>query len=169
MDTTVNVGAIDSSGTDFNVQYSTDIGLGMLSVNWDTTHYATYDIHNADESITKNAGFFRYGDGDGNFPTIKSNLNVRIQADDWDAAWSMRYIGAVEEEYDDDLYRDVDAITYHDLTFTYHFDTVRTTFALKNVLDEEPPLLAGAFNDNTDPRTYNTRGRHFYLGVGVSF
>ncbi|MFT5814308.1 MAG: iron complex outermembrane receptor protein, partial [Psychroserpens sp.] len=35
--------------------------------------------------------------------------------------------------------------------------------------DEDPPYADTGFNDNTDPRTYNTQGRHVYVTLGLSF
>lgn len=169
-DRRVNVGGIDSSGIDFNIRYSTDIELGTLTVNLDTTRYDTYDITQADGSVIENAGWYRQNSGDGNFPTLKSNLDVRLNADGWSAGWSMRYIDKVKEPFGNTAgYRYVDSMMTHDARFTYFFDNVTTTIGVNNVFDQDPPYAATGFNDNTDPRTYNTRGRHIYATFGISF
>lgn len=200
-DRTTNVGGVDSSGYDFNIRYTTDLDIGTLKVNMDTTFYDTYDITQADGRVIENAGFFRRSSGDGNFPEWKTNLNLSLSAEDWTASWDIRYIGEVEEQWanetvediDDstngihpsfktkavtdasgkitsyDIFRDIKSQVIHDVRFTYFMDNVSTTIGLDNVFDEDPPYAATGFNDNTDPRTYNTTGRHIYLSVGVKF
>lgn len=200
-DSTTNVGGIESSGYDFNVRYVTDLTVGTLKVNVDSTFYDTYDITQADDSIVKNAGFYRQNSGDGNFPEWKTNINLSLSNDDWAAHWDIRYIGEVEEPIGNEtvadiaasangllpsirtepvidssgtvisqnLFRDVKAQVIHDLRFTYFMDSMTATIGLDNVFDEDPPYAATGFNDNTDPRTYNTTGRHMYLSIGMKF
>lgn len=196
-DSTTNVGGIESSGYDFNIRYTTDLSIGNLMVNLDTTYYDTYDITQADGSVVNNAGAYYENGGDGNFPEWKTNVNISLNSDDWSASWAIRYIGASEELWHNEpaatignvlpsfksvaltnadgeitsynLYRDLDSQIIHDVRFTYFLGNITTTIGLDNVLDEEPPYAATGFNDNTDPRTYNTSGRHIYVSVGMSF
>tara|TARA_R110001592_G_scaffold2519_4_gene14759 strand:+ start:563 stop:3463 length:2901 start_codon:yes stop_codon:yes gene_type:complete len=196
-DKTTNVGGVNSSGYDFNIRYSTDLEIGSLSVNLDTTYYDTYDIIQADGSIVENAGAYYENGGDGNFPEWKTNLNVTLSNDNWSASWAMRYIGESEELWWNetaadigdvlpkykrkavtnsagditsyDLFRNVESQVIHDVRFTYFMDSITTTIGLDNVFDEDPPYAATGFNDNTDPRTYNTTGRHIYVTLGMSF
>ncbi|WP_119969736.1 MULTISPECIES: TonB-dependent receptor [Shewanella] len=176
----INVGGVHSSGYDFNAQYSIETGIGDLSFVLDTTYYDTYEITQADGSTIENAGWFRRTSGDGNFPEWKTNFNINLAQDNWSANWKIRYIGEALEPFDanndgstdlDDLSdsRTVDSQTVHDARFTYYFDNVSTTIGVSNVFDQDPPYAATGFNDNTDPRTYATTGRHLYLGVGVKF
>lgn len=57
----------------------------------------------------------------------------------------------------------------NDGRFTYFMDNITATICLNNVFDEDPPFAETGFNDNTDPRTYNTTGRHVYVNFGVKF
>jgi outer membrane receptor protein involved in Fe transport len=200
-DRTTNVGGVNSSGYDFNIKYSTDIEMGMLKVNLDTTYYDTYDVIQADDSIVKHAGkYWDASSGDGNFPEWKTNINISLQNDDWSVAYSIRYMSSVEEYVDMasasdwslseinsgfrtaevfngetgaldgwDVFRDVDSSTIHDIRFTYFMENMTATIGMDNIFDEDPPYMASGFNDNTDPRTYNTTGRHMYLSLGLSF
>jgi len=192
-DRKTNVGGVDSSGVDFNIRYATEFDGGNLTFNLDTTHYGTYDITQANGDIVENAGYFKSNSGDGNFPEWKTNFDVRYSVDDWSASWSVRYIGAVDEVIDSlvdeadlgDYYagygrqidksgtynitREIDSQVIHDARFSYFMEHVTLTVGLDNVFDEEPPYADTGFNDNTDPRTYNTTGRHAYVTVGVSF
>ncbi len=179
-DRNINVGSIHSQGYDFNARYAMDTQIGTLSFALDSTYYQTYDITQADGSVIENAGWFRRNSGDGNFPEWKTNLNIKLASDDWSASWKIRYIGEVLEPFDanadgeTDLNdfsdsRTIDSQVIHDARFTYYFDNVSTTIGVSNIFDQDPPYAATGFNDNTDPRTYETTGRHLYLGVGVAF
>lgn len=68
-----------------------------------------------------------------------------------------------------DVLRDVDSMIVHDVRFTYFMENLTATVGIDNLLDEEPPYAATGFNDNTDPRTYTTTGRHVYVTLGFSF
>ncbi|MBA6327220.1 TonB-dependent receptor [Colwellia sp. MB02u-6] len=167
-DRTTNVGGVESSGYDFNVRYSTDLAGGTITYNVDTTFYDTYDITQANGDVIENAGYFYRNSGDGNFPEWKTNADVRYTSDDWSAAWSVRYIGEVDEPFDGD-FRAIDAQIINDARFSYFMDNMTATIGLNNIFDEDPPYADTGFNDNTDPRTYNTSGRHVYVTLGLAF
>jgi outer membrane receptor protein involved in Fe transport len=169
-DRTTNVGGVDSSGYDFNIRYTTDLEGGTLAINLDTTYYKTYDITQANGDVIENAGYFYRNSGDGNFPEWKTNTDIRYTTDDWSATWSVRYIGEVDEPFDTDSgFRTVDSQVINDARFSYFMDNMQATVGLNNVFDEDPPYADTGFNDNTDPRTYNTTGRHVYVSLGFTF
>ncbi|ASP46871.1 TonB-dependent receptor domain-containing protein [Cognaticolwellia beringensis] len=167
-DRTTNVGGVESSGYDFNIRYSTDLEGGTITFNVDTTYYDTYDITQANGDVIENAGQFLRNSGDGNFPEWKTNADVRYTSDNWSAAWSVRYIGQVDEPFGGSS-RTIDEQIINDARFSYFMDNMTATIGLNNVFDEDPPYAATGFNDNTDPRTYNTSGRHVYVTLGLSF
>lgn len=167
-----NVGGIDSSGMDFNVRYTTSISLGEVTFNLDSTRYDTYDITKADGSVTENAGKFLRNSGDGNFPEWKTNVNVTLTTDEWAANYAIRYIGESDEPYTEiegKDFRTIDSQTIHDARFTYFMDNASVSLGLSNIFDEDPPFANTGFNDNTDPRTYATTGRHAYVSLGLKF
>ncbi|MBA6223875.1 TonB-dependent receptor [Colwellia sp. MB02u-18] len=167
-DRTTNVGGVDSSGYDFNVRYSTDLEGGTITFNVDTTYYDTYDITQANGAVIENAGYFYRNSGDGNFPKWKTNADVRYTSDDWSAAWSVRYIGDVKETFGEG-FRTIDKQIINDARFSYFMDNMTASIGLNNIFDEDPPYADTGFNDNTDPRTYNTSGRHVYVTLGLAF
>jgi iron complex outermembrane receptor protein len=68
--------------------------------------------------------------------------------------------------------RDIDAWTVHDLQLSYKFDLLqglRWTLGVDNMLDEEAPLAASAFNDNIDGRTHELKGRFWYTKLSQRF
>jgi len=68
-----------------------------------------------------------------------------------------------------DVYREVGSSTIHDVRFTYFMENLTATVGVDNLFDKAPPFMASGFNDNTDPRTYNTTGRHMYVSLGLTF
>jgi len=172
-DRTSNVGGVDSAGFDFNMRYHTETDFGMVNVNLDTTFYKTYDKTLADGTVQQHAGWY-VKDGDGNFPEWKSNLNVALTQDDWAASWSMRYIDEVQENWtvwwsNTVGERTIDSQVIHNVRFSYFLENMTVSVGVNNLLDEDPPFAASGFNDNTDPRTYDTNGRHIYVSLGMQF
>jgi len=173
-DSTTNVGGVESSGMDLNFRYNTEIEMGALAFNIDTTRYGTYNKIQANGDIVDHAGKYIKADfgGDGNFPEWKTSFNARLTNDDWSATWAIRYIGEADEAYtaiEGQTERTIDSQTIHDVRFTYFMENVTATVGVSNVFDEDPPFANTGFNDNTDPRTYNTTGRHIALTVGLAF
>ena len=123
-------------------------------------------------------------------------FNVSLAQENWSATYALRYIGEVEENFtnidpDDladvnssfrteavniggtldsyDVIRTVDSQVIHNVRFSYFLDNYTATVGINNVFDEDPPYAATGFNDNTDPRTYNTTGRHIFLTLNAKF
>ncbi|TQV86423.1 TonB-dependent receptor domain-containing protein [Aliikangiella coralliicola] len=172
-DRTTNVGSVESSGTDLNLRYTTDVGFAKMRLNWDTTFYDTYDKTLADGTVQQHAGWHREN-GDGNFAEIRSNVDVNFAKENWQLNYTARYISSVEENWTVWFsqtvgHRKVDSNLVHDLRFSYLFDSLEATFGIDNVTDEDPPFVASGFNLNTDPRTYKTAGRVFYVGLKYSY
>ncbi len=65
----------------------------------------------------------------------------------------------------------IGATTYHDVSATYHVDSINTdfTFGVRNLFDKEPPVAMSAFANSFLPSLYRTPGRFFYGRVGVKF
>lgn len=68
-----------------------------------------------------------------------------------------------------DVSRDISSQLIHDIRFTYFLDKYSVSMGIDNIWDEDPPYAATGFNDNTDPRTYNTTGRHINLSLSAKF
>ena len=73
-------------------------------------------------------------------------------------------------------FRSVGAQDYFDLTFGYNFmDTGRIAVLIKNVADEDPPILGNntgstAFNSgNTFPSLFDSMGRTYNVNLKFAF
>jgi iron complex outermembrane receptor protein len=49
------------------------------------------------------------------------------------------------------------------------YDNTRLTVGCNNITDNDPPLIAAAFEDNTDKSTYDIYGRFFYVELSKKF
>lgn len=102
---TTNVGSIEASGIDYFVEWSgiEDPFLGgVLDLKFDGTYYDTYDLTQANGTITPHAGFFR-DDDEGHFAEWRWSLGANYAIGDLTVYTQARYIGEVEE-FNGDLF-----------------------------------------------------------------
>ncbi len=155
-----NVGYQDTSGVDFNLQYSFEaVGLDW-KVNNDLTYLIQFEQDGVDYTGTIGGMFGGYAD-------VKNNFSIQAGQGDWSLIYSNRYIGEMEDiNYGDK----VDAVLYHNLSARYHFNNIYTaTFGVKNLTDVEPSAVPSGNTAGTVPEVYDTIGRQFYAGVTFKF
>ncbi len=65
----------------------------------------------------------------------------------------------------------IGATMYHDVSATYHVDSINTdfTFGIRNLFDKEPPIAMSSFANSFVPAFYRAPGRFFYGRIGVKF
>jgi len=172
----INVGGNEASGVDLSARYSLDnTRFGMFDFGIDAIHLINYEKRLADGTVIPHAGRFEDGH-DGNFPEWRWNFTTDWSQNNWSANYTARYIGKVTEPLIKwfnvgNEERTVDKQLIHNLQGSYNFEAYKTrlTLGVDNVTDRQPPFAYSGFNDNTDPRTYETRGRYYYGKVTFSF
>jgi len=175
-DLTSNVGGVDADGVDLSVSYQMpETNYGLFGVRFDAAFLSNYDKTLSTGAVIKHAGEFKDND-DGNFPDLKFTLGINWMSGDWSANYTGRYIDEVHEDLTKWFSvagesRMVDSQFVHDIQASYNFSEYNSTltFGIDNVGDEQPPFAYSGFNDNTDPRTYDTRGRYMYGRVTFAF
>ena len=121
------------------------------------------------------AGTFRdeASEGLGGIPQWKVQLGLRWDRERWRGSWDVHFISDMTEIVPGtDRGRTIDDWTVHDLKLSYNFDVLaglRWSLGVDNVLDEEAPLAASAFNDNIDGRTHELKGRYWYTKLSQRF
>ncbi len=181
-DLNTNVGGVQSSGVDLSARYQMEpTNFGLFSFGYDLAYLTKYEKELANGSTLDHTGRFE-DNQDGNFPEVRWNFNTNWSMGNWDAVYAVRYVGQTEEllnkwynatdvagNFTEE--RTIDEQVIHNLQMSYNFEQFRTRFTLgvDNVTDEQPPFAYSGFNDNTDPRTYETRGRYYYGRMSVSF
>jgi len=181
-DLNANVGGVRSTGWDLSARYQMQpTSYGLFSFGYDLAYLTKYEKELANGSTLDHTGRFE-DNQDGNFPEYRWNLTTNWSMGNWEAVYAVRYVGASRELLNK-FYSATDAAgnfteertikeqVVHNAQASYNFEQFNTRFTLgvDNISDEQPPFAYSGFNDNTDPRTYETRGRFYYGRVSVSF
>ncbi|QFU23344.1 TonB-dependent receptor [Shewanella eurypsychrophilus] len=165
-----NIGAENTSGIDINLAY----GFDALGLAWKAGLDTTILLEN--ESIILGESIDYAGlitSGSGGFAEYKSNFDLGVEGDIWGANYQARYISgmdsyACQSEPSKCYAPSTDSIIYHDVSASYFISNAWTISAgVNNLLDEEAPYYTGNNDANTDPYTYDTLGRYFYLQASV--
>ncbi len=175
--TNVNVGRRRVRGADLAFNYHLPRrSWGQLSFTGTGAYIAEYLARNdASGPELDLAGSFRdeASEGLGGIPEWKARLGMRWKHRRWLGSYDLFYVSEMEELVPGtDRFRTIDSWLVHDLQVSYTFPVLaglRWAVGVDNLLDEEPPLAASAFNDNIDGRTHELKGRFWYTRLSQSF
>ena len=165
-----NIGSEKTSGIDLNLKYSFD----ALGLSWraglDTTYLDEYVVDTG--AVVDYAGYITGGAG--SYADIKSNFNLTVKGDNWDATYEARYIAGLDSfaciDGETCYAPSTPSVVYHDISGSYLInDTVTLSAGVNNLFDKEPPYYSGNNDSNTDPYTFDTLGRRLFAGVNVKF
>jgi outer membrane receptor protein involved in Fe transport len=178
LDTNINIGGLETSGVDVNLQYSgLELGgAGSLNFSLQGTYLMdlTTDPGPGLEPYDC-TGFFVGSCGTPN-PEWRHQFRITYQTPiDLDVALTWRYFDGVEAYQTSPA--NIDARfasqSYIDLAGTYAFsDKIGMTVGVNNVFDRDPPLNSGVGttgNGNTYPQTYDAMGRFIFARATVGF
>lgn len=178
-----NIGLIETSGVDVNVNYMTEFDFGIngagsqFSLTFNSTFLDKYDVTPVAEladRIDVCAGSFGNTCGSP-YTEVSWNTRATLTSGDWTISGLLRYLG----EVDDDRIANssVDASTlaaprigdiyYLDISAAYQInENARVTLGVQNVTDALPePVGAAAEQSNTFPSTYSLLGPRFFLSA----
>lgn len=180
-----NVGAILTSGIDLSLNYDMDLsdyGLsGALGVITQYTYLDNYDIINLPGEEPDNE------DGEIGNAKHKWQTSFRYSNDRLRASLNLRYIGESRIEDTDfsdedcvELECETDGVLYTDVRASYSLQNIYSEGSLeifggvRNLFDEEGPLLAAGLTDadtgvGTAGGVYDAIGRTYYIGGKLSF
>ena len=164
-----NLGMRRLSGVDIDLAGRLFIAKwGSLGVNLSASHLASYQFQGGPTAeIRQLAATFEdeAAEGSGALPKWKTRLNVFWQFGAWEVALTSFRVSSVSETVSGlNSKRRSGAWSREDAQVSYHFNAGKSliTLGIENLLDEAPPFIASAFNDNFDSRTYDSTGRFFY-------
>ncbi|WP_440053470.1 TonB-dependent receptor plug domain-containing protein [Pseudoalteromonas sp. T1lg65] len=168
-----NVGELDVSGIDFELDYSTDLSVDFAN-KFGVRLSGTYNIERLEKWVELGFELDRVGKAYPFevYPELKFTTSFRLSADDWDVNYDLRYIDETidglrpAETTDDNI---ADSVLYHDISFSYNLKAARFSLGVSNLLDEEAPRYHSGFNANTAPGTYDTIGRRLFASFSVDF
>jgi len=172
-----NIGKIKTSGVDFTLNWSHDIGPGTLSLDYRGTYVNEYEFQRfpGDVFISK---LGVYVDGS---PVIRYSHYATLAWDQasWGAQLQNRHLGGYVDfnnglgrDHSYPFYNEVDHYSVWNLALSYKpGDTWRVTALIKNVFDEDPPLTnkLGGLATGYDERFTDPTGRAYSLTFSVSF
>ena len=188
----VNVGEETSKGWDFNARVTGAFNFGdvvWLNAATISTERQTQIFEG--DTIDELKG--TYGN-----PELRYNSNVIVNVgDSWSFSWLARFIdettadrvarSAQNADCDNFQVRpdlldtteptanvcDADSAWYHDVSATYAQDTWSVTGGIKNLADEQPPLISNATGSTRVNRVtssgYEQYGRQFFLSFSKAF
>ena len=164
-----NLGTRKVSGLDADISWRVFIAKwGSLGVDLSGSHIHSYQLQAASSArIQELAGSFEdeAAEGSGALPKWKARLNLFWQFGRWEVALSSFRVSSLTETVNGlGARRESGAWSREDAQMSYHFNSGESliTVGIDNILNEAPPFLASAFNDNFDSRTYESTGRFFY-------
>jgi len=182
-----NGASIETDGLDLAAIYQYDANTAGLF-----TFYANANVLFRYNYADPVAGKFRYGGrysdintgdpgGQGTLPNYQINAGMTWDILGFTAAANARYIPEVKVASGDSFTDDgrswvVDNWYSIDVQLGYEFkkpgkwyNGTRFTIGCNNLTDNDPPLIASAFEDNTDKSTYDIIGRFVYFQISKKF
>jgi len=164
-----NLGSRKIHGIDIDISWRLFIAKwGTLGVNLGGAYIHSYRFQYSSNSAQVDlVGTFRdaAAEGSGSIPRWKSNLNLFWQFGRWELGLSSSHVSSVTEQIlAQNRSRDAGAWSREDVQLSYHFNTGESlvTLGIENFLDEQPPFLGSALNDNFDVRSQDISGRFLY-------
>lgn len=189
----VNLGLVTSTGYDVNVRYLDDFSVGQNIWDLQATITATYYDELLEQIDDESPIDNRVGEA--GFPDLSWIARIDLTTGNWGVTWRTRYISDFEKDSDDitestnlsrrDPCRTLGGPTdcfnkhagpskiYHDVSGTYQVDDWSVSFGIKNLFDNEPPLITQGegptrFNYVVQS-TYDLFGRRAFLNLQKSF
>ena len=168
--TNLNVGDRRVRGVDLSLNYRLPTrSWGQFSTALDVSYIAEYSNQLDEDSPKQNLeGSFidPASEGLGGIPEWKGNFGLQWARQRWRGSYDLHFVSRMEELVpNSERHRNIESWVVHDLQFSYVFNVaqgLRLSAGIDNLLDEDPPFAASAFNDNYDGRTHELRGRFWY-------
>jgi len=158
------------SGVDANVNYKGQFDMVSLAVNWNTTHLITHE-NTAFAGAETEELVGKITADRGSFAEWKSNVNIRAAIENWQFAYSVRYIGKADDENGGGpIGSSVPSVSYHDVQLKWSYsDNLQLSAGIDNLFDKKPPYLTSWNDANTDVFTYDTVGQRGYVTLAYQF
>jgi len=190
-DLNVNVGGDKTAGVDLSLRYVLPSPVGRWSLSWDGTYLAYFDRTLAGGTVVKGKGTFDIGNLNGGtggvYPSFKWLAGLGWFMEGFGAGVQARFVGSFKECADSDggnsgglcfdnptgLSRRVSPYylfdVYASYRFTHDLGETNISIGVRNLFDQDPPVIYNSFTPTSDPTAYDFVGRFFYANVGHRF
>lgn len=177
-----NTGALEVEGIDFEINYGTDLGFGLIGeesrlsfgiMGTYTMDYLYTPVAELPEEVSQCAGKFGVLNCGEPIPEWKWASRLSFIDGPLTTSFRWRHVGSVEDDDDQTLYN-VEKIGAYDLfDLTFGFDVTEAfnlTAGVNNLFDKKPPTMGdNQEQTNTWPGTYDVIGRDFFIAASMSF
>jgi iron complex outermembrane receptor protein len=168
-----NIGEISTDGIDIDVSFSKDFAIGNDELTFSSELSASNVMSLRRQDFPDNP--FRSFDGRPGLPHWNGDLFTQLQFRDFNLNHTVRYVGKTEGRNQDNVrqndfidpvtgrnyfpagFRDVlsaEAQFIHDMSIGYDSDTWSALFGVRNMLDQEPPIVD--IDNGLNPQGYFT-------------
>ncbi|MFK8021043.1 MAG: TonB-dependent receptor plug domain-containing protein [Pseudomonadales bacterium] len=165
----INAATVDTDGLDIAVNYIHPTDIGDFGIHFTGTRTLSYEIPDPAGGVQDVAGLFNHDNFARSIPETKANLSFDWANDSHSAALTAYYVDSYEttRAVPATASANIDSWVTVDLQYAYNLDLADSeaviTFGLKNIFDEEPPVVYDAANYSYDPKHHDPRGRLFYV------
>jgi outer membrane receptor protein involved in Fe transport len=167
-----NIGGVDTSGIDVQVDWAMDVGPGRLGVNGYLTHVQSWEATEPDGRKVDYVGTIGNRGLGGAIPRWRWVFGLRYQ---WRAITVFTRWQHIDGMRDAE-YRDfrVPSYDYFDVGASYAIDAgmlngLTATAGVENLGDKDPPLFPSYPQANTDPSQYDVLGRRYFVSLRYRF
>lgn len=185
---TLNVDAQQQRGIDLEVRYEQEFNFGTMtvegSVNWALERYINVFGSDFVSGVADNDF-----NGSIGFPNVVGDASIRLDRGDWTYTWFTDFIGRQDDNryFSADLNQpdtyfglpaiytvNTEAEFRHGASVRWQNDTWSITGGIRNIFDEEPPLVSdviqtAAGNVALAATGYDVRGRRAFVSVSKVF
>lgn len=168
-ETNQNLAAFETQGIDLQVDWAADIGPGDLGVNLLATRLLSWERQalpgDAFQDLGGTIGTPVVDSVTVAYPDWKWTFNAEYSVGDFSVNARWRYIDAMTDS--DEPTFEVPSVSYVDIGASYDFnrwvDGLTARVGVVNLTDKEPEIFPANVQANTDPSTYDTLGRRYFL------
>jgi outer membrane receptor protein involved in Fe transport len=167
-----NIGGVDTSGVDVQVDWSMDAGAGRVVANGFFNYVHEWQATEPDGREVDYAGTIGNRGLGGAIPRWRSLFTLRYEWQGLDVYGRWQHIdGMSDAEYRD--FR-VPSYDYFDVGASCSFAAgpvqgLSATLGIENLGDAEPPLFPSYPQANTDPAQYDVLGRRYFVSLRYRF
>ena len=178
-ETNQNLAAFQTTGIDIQVDWGLQLGPGDLGLNLLATHLVEWERQALPgDEFQDLAGIIGTPVVDSvtvAYPEWKWSFNADYRVGDVGFNLRWRHVDSMTDS-DDETF-EVGSADYLDLGASYDFQNVMNgslsgltaRIGIKNVTDEEPEIFPANVQANTDPSTYDTLGRRYFVTLNYEF
>lgn len=164
IDTQLNVAKDLAEGIDTEIRWNTDLGFAELDASMIWTHVLERSFQNFEGAEVDDYTGLYIGSS---FPEDKFNYGIGLTKGMFSVNYRGEYIKGTDNAaaFIPSYIQEVDTKLYHDITFNADLEDfgTRVSAGVTNLTNEAPPYIDAGFNASTDPTTYRTFGRGFFV------